>query len=449
MTVLDTATSRKIAHDTLDAAIDAQSDDWYDALMNTLEYATEQARHAVQVARLPPVVPAAHEIIIGHCVDALPDVKHELPIEGLRLVREMGPSIVRLNIHNERIMLPDGTYDFSRLDRDLETLYTAGFRQVLLNPMWLPRHVTGGVPINEPYEAVEWQHAKMCATCGDPPEALQHDPNSFTGLSHGNGYHVYKPRGWVDYTPEERPWLFPPNHPSVNSYEIRRFGTAFAQHVSDTFDRVMTFLISFWNEPDIRWFYPQINGAGEDWLEAVRTPLYTQMWAPFILGWKSVLPSTPVVGPDSASPGNLDLFLQLQRRYTSAAADPRKWPRYDILSFHVYGPQKPPTIAGSLNEINRLGGYMDVIRRYYTDANMPPLWATELAADSDSPTAEWCKALLNLTPRITPFPYLLSRYFEGGNDAWDSGKFVPNAEYAAMQRLVRDEGEKRRAVRTT
>lgn len=333
-----------------------------------------------------------------------------LPAKGVKLIREMGVTVAKyplpltpLNSQGTAVWPSPRVYNWSRVAQDLDTLENAGF-QVMVTPMWLPRWVTGGLPINEPFESVDWQHG-----------------NVETGE-------------WREFTKEEKPWLFEPNRPSISSSANYDFGAA----LGAKFGPRITY-IADWNEAGIGVFYPQ-KESSRGYLEAMRKPLYEDIWFPFMSGYQSVWKGSQVVGPDAESPGTLNLFLQLE--------DPRI--PYDILSFHCYGIAKPPTLEDSAYDIGRVGGYADVLRRH-NRLNRPGIWNTEFVARDGPKPLDWLQMIHQQFPWIDGnFFYSPARFVEGGSTAWDSGKFVPNNDYWEVQEylLYPSTPPRRRAVRS-
>lgn len=349
------------------------------------------------------------ERVNGHCYSSLVPA----PVAGMEAMASMGIDTIGWSLEmtplrreNPPLVRSDGTFDFAYYDASMAAFRAAGLK-VLVSAMWLPRQWTNGNPINEPFAAV-WKDGV----------------------------------GWYDWTPEERPWLFPPYpEKQFNSEAIFACAAALAERYGPD-----VAYVSCWNEPDIRHFYPQ-KDAPPSYLEALR-PLYEQVVIPFIRGWRSKWPGVIFVGSDSSSPGNLDLFLRLEAEHVN---DPT-WPKYERIAYHVYpdgdewkgpiGDPRDQTIAVSLK---RIGDYQNVIRRYPAHRNTPQ-WVTEYANEYPDPVT-WTAAIRRAFPQIVgTFPYKCSQWFQGGDPAWDAGRFEPNENYRRMHALIH--GTKRRAVRS-
>lgn len=341
-------------------------------------------------------------MIYGHCYDALPDPLRPAPTEAFRLLAEMGISVIRWSVYTNAVIIEPGRYDWRRTDADMEAMKKAKL-QVLANPMWLPQHVTGGLPINEPYASSTWI---------DP-----HDG------SKGRRY----------WTPAEKAFFFHPHYPPIDSAQIVDYGAAFAERYGPDIAYV-----SIWNEPGGLDFWPQ-KDAPPSFFEAMR-PLYRDVYEPFMRGYRSKWKGSLILGSDSESAGNLDLFLGLESDSTSTRP---QWPRYDIIGFHAY-PEPGPAVQRTLERVGAAGGYLEVAAKY----PKRPLWITEFAANPADPTVEMIEAIQRAFPQIGGvFPYLMSQWFnDGSTAAWDAGLRIPNAKFHAMQALVDATHTRRRAV---
>lgn len=436
----DISTLRKIAHDTLDAAIDAQSEGSYEAALSTLWDATEQARHAVQATRLPPVVPASHDFVWGHCFASFKPT----PLEGIKLLTEyLGVNTLRYGARinsaedfeqHDGLWQRRGPINFSRTDEDFNMFEKAGLDRVIFNVTQLSAWMTKGNPVFEDGALAYWV---------DPRDGS---------------------KGRKDYTIKERPEFFAPFRPDLldDVPDIMRvLGAACARRYGSSLKEV---IVSCWNEWEIRSSNP-IYDALSSYVESLR-PLYIKVIIPFVEGWRSVHPNARYLGWDNAYPGGLMNGLALETEYL--ALDP-KHPVVDLFGIHVYpaGDVEPDTIERSIFQVTGKDQYRDVIARHPRHAKTPVI-VTEYAADMESkipmpdgsiyyrtsPTVDWTRTLIAAGVNGV-CPLVAGRWLLGGIDAWDrhdfknpDGSWKVNEEAIRMRRLVREENEKRRAVRT-
>lgn len=346
-------------------------------------------------------------ITIGQCFDSL----NAAPIGGMKAIsRIYGKGApIRWSIYTNRHALGPDLFDWARTDADMEAFVAADLT-VMVNPMWLPRWMTGGLPVNEPY-ASAWDEK----------------------------------RGWHQWTIEEKPFFYYPNFPPIDKEPVRAFGAALGKRYGSQskYGKRVTH-VSFWNEPDIGMYFPQ-KDSPPSWYEAMRI-LY-EVWGAFMRGWLSESPDTPIVGWDCATPGNLDLFGRLEREYV---AKDRTWPVVSVLSGHMYG-EKPVTIEGSLREIKREGGWLDVWSRYALGRE---LWNTEyadVAHTSAATNVELTARLVEEVPQVTRhFTLTAGQWLSGGVGAWDRGQFDVSSDGWQMAGLCRGlrAMQRRRSVRT-
>lgn len=336
--------------------------------------------------------------VFGVCASAL----GPLPRDGFSLIRQMGITHIRYDVQlaalrkeNKDIMVGPGRFDWDRTRTDLEMLKGLGFK-VLAGMMWAPRWVTGGYPINEPYDSVNWRDGS-----------------------------------WREYTAAEKPYLHELNRPPVNSEAFFDLGVATAEELRHLID-----YIAFWNEWDISIFYPQKESV-RGYSEALRRPLYQDMWIPFMRGFRYGGGGAQIVGPDCAYPNSLKISLDLERdhlRFDSST------PRLDIIGVHAYGAEKPSTIAGSLLHVDQYLAIEDPRQRWITE------YADSGIAGSPS-VVDWTRALIDRGVDGV-FPFQPAQFVEGGQLAWDVGQFRPNATWREMKALIEDDlPPRRRAVR--
>jgi len=369
------------------------------------------------------------------------------PVEGWRLIREMGFEAVRLCVDSSILIEAPYRYNFPlRLDRDIEILTKLGFK-ILINPMWAPAHMSEGKPAYREYvygcsiydkgDSKGWRYADRCAWVeGTPPpthpwdqipgacgKEASDDRHRAVGatLPTSMDHHLFKP---------EKPYCLHPDIPHIDKAQMSAYGVALAER----YGSIVSWW-SIWNEPGGGWYWPPVSQP--PW-ELAFERLVDEVWVPFVGGVRSVIPDAFFVGPDAESPGAMHFFSE-------AAA--KVGLKVNALSGHLYAQGGLPFPDGVVTELDRPGGWLEVARQW-SDGT---LWNTEYGEQSSETMVSGTRFLVERYPQVTAHtPLVPGQWFEGGEAAWNEGRFVPNQRYRDMQALIgvaTRGSSKRRAVR--
>lgn len=324
----------------------------------------------------------------------------------LDLLYDLGVRAVRYSINGASIIKAPDAYDFNLITSELITLREAGM-YAYVNWNSLPAFMTGGVPAYTMLGCwVPWKE-------GDPEPDL--DP------VHGH---------WRLARPEEKPYCHMPNVPDVDTQQVEAFTYALASELSDLID-----WFGNWNEPDLEDFWPPI--ADPNYKGVGYTRLINQIHIPGTRGYRNGCTggAAMVVGPESATPNGMRMLLELERE-----SGLQLW---DVLSGHLY------SWTGEFpgDSFQRTSDFLAVVEEL---GKGRPFWDTE-TDDRTGNYINWYilqRALFGDRIRAH-FRHQSWSWMEGGEAEFNNQKYVPNAEYYRMQRVLAGiEEEKRRAVRS-
>jgi hypothetical protein len=164
-----------------------------------------------------------------------------------------------------------------------------------------------------------------------------------------------------------------------------------------------------------------------------------EVWAPFIEGVRSVVPDALFIGPEAASPGALRFFHEAAVRAGLGLGGAVNW----MPSGHMYAQGGVPFPQGTINEIERIGGWRDNMlgASFGIMANSEIGAGHNIVADEKAtfgPLVEGLRVLRDRYPWIiSHFVHEYAGWFEGGQEAWDKGRFVRNQLSRDMERLIK------------
>lgn len=341
--------------------------------------------------------------MIGTNINATPAI----PPKALDLLYKAGIRAARLWVNGEEVIKARDSYDFSSTIAAVKRLRDAGFF-VYANWSGIPAFMSENLPAYGPFSCwVEWKP-------GDP------EPYEMGGAGR-----------WRFARPSEKPYCHMPNVPNVDAQQVEAFTYALASETGGDVD-----WFGSGNEYDLRDFWPPI--ADPDYKNVGYRRAVEQVFAPAARGFRRAMPGGAVqlIGPESATAGGMGMLCELEEEMGLRL--------FDVLSGHFYAWGPWPE-----NAYERTEEFITVWREH---GHGRPLWNTENDSKGAPGYVDWLKETtrrhgdtIGAHFRFEPW-----RWFKGGADEWNAGRFVPNQDYRDLQVWLEGGStiKKRRAVRT-
>jgi hypothetical protein len=381
--------------------------------------------------------------------------RNQIPRDAFAHIRDIGFTAVQFVIDVSAVVTGPYKYGWEmRADKDMQVLDDLGF-DVILKPMWAAACMTGGLPSNveglngcwvkDPSDRRGWREAVNCGwtedgivhlagtepypgACGRPQGDSRHNVAVIVNPANSMDKHPFQP---------EKPYCMPGNVPHRDIDMERHLAATLAARYGNLTRKGKRVVIGYTreNEPDIRAYNPSMS---EPW--ALAYDRYVrEVWTPFIEGVRSVVPDALFIGPEAASPGALRFFHEAAVRGGLGLGGEINW----MPSGHMYAQGGVPFPQGTINEIERIGGWRDNMKRagFEIMTNSEIGAGHNIVADGKATQGPLVDGLRELRDRypwiISHFVHEYTGWFEGGQEAWDKGRFVRNQLSRDMERLIK------------